>query len=405
MTTTTLRSLIEDHVDQPGFVNAVMSGPANPGERLRAKITMRKVLVKGQNLIQVTRYIEGRAFVENVGSLAELQPPLDPNLYRHLVVRADRFKVEARVTNRGGVVSTKSEEANASELSHDRAKPRLVPQDARFLEVLGLASSGAVKPNGQSKYRQIDQFLHAIINTPGAQKILQQASVSVVDFGCGTGYLTFAIYYYLTTVLGLECSVTGIDRNRELIDRSQKRARDLGWTGLTFACGDIADAHVLKAPDIVVGLHACDTATDDVLLRAIQWRSPVVLVSPCCHHHIQAQMSSAETPDSFRSIIRHGLLKERLGDVLTDGMRCDLLKLLGYQTEAMEFVSLEHTAKNLLIRAGHTHATPQMEDVQRYVTLRDEWGVEPYLEGAIRAANHEVSDRLKTQLSRVESEQ
>jgi SAM-dependent methyltransferase len=259
----------------------------------------------------------------------------------------------------------------------------LVAETAPFLEVLGLASGGSVKPTGQRKFRQINEFLRAVLETQGIDSILGEQPVRVIDFGCGNAYLTFAVYHYLHEVLGVPCEVHGVDRDTALMERANERAAQLGWTGLTFSQGNIGDAPVAWAPHIVIALHACDTATDDVLARAVDWGAPLVLVSPCCHHDVQRQLKVSSSPTDYSSIVRKGLLKERLGDVLTDSLRCDVLGLLGYQSEVIEFVSLEHTAKNLLIRARLTGNKPGPEQIEQYTSLRDQWNLEPYLERAL----------------------
>ena len=240
-----------------------------------------------------------------------------------------------------------------------------------------------MKPTGQKKYRQINEFVKAVIGAPGMEEILREAPVRVLDFGCGNAYLTFAIFHYLHEVLHVPCEVHGIDRDRVLMSRAADRARQLGWTGLTFECGTINETPVASAPHVVIALHACDTATDDVLARTVEWESPVVLVSPCCQHDIQRQMQIASSPTHYSSMVRKGLLKERLGDVLTDSLRCDLLGLLGYQCEVIEFISLEHTAKNLMIRARYTGRVPSADQVAQYISLRDQWSVTPHLERAL----------------------
>jgi hypothetical protein len=144
----------------------------------------------------------------------------------------------------------------------------------------------------------------------------------------------------------------------------------------------------------VIALHACDTATDDVLGRAVGWGSAVVLVSPCCHHDVQRQLKASAAPSDYSSMLRKGLLKERLGDVLTDSLRCDLLGLVGYQSEVIEFISLEHTAKNLMIRAHRTDRKPSTDQIDQYVSLRDQWHIEPYLEA-------KLADRLPALRARI----
>ena len=397
MSDQTLTSLIIDHAAHPGFLRATASGTTTTEH---GKMTIRRILLRGRPVLQVTRYVGTQAFVQNVDSLGDLDPCLDLTGYRHLVVQSEEFKLEARVTKRGAVLTSRTQGTQVAALDHDRPKERLIPESAPFLEVLGLASGRRVKPTAQRKYRQIDQFVRALVSAPGARDLFNDRPVSVADYGCGKAYLTFATYYYLREVLGLRCTVLGIDRNVELVDHSNLRAKQLGWSDLIFRSGSIADVQQDSAPDVVVGLHACDTATDDVILRAVEWESPLLLVSPCCHHDLQKQIESPNGPEPYKSLLRHGFLKERFVDVLTDSLRCDLLRLVGYDAEVLEFVSVEQTARNLLIRAGRLDRAIQLDDVQRYIALRDQWQVEPHLERRLTASNSKAGDGLRMQLAR-----
>ena len=179
--------------------------------------------------------------------------------------------------------------------------------------------------------------------------------------------------------------MTGVDAKEFLMARHQATAAELGWEGLTFAAGQILDYAPAEAPDVVLALHACDTATDDALARAVRWGSRLIFSAPCCHHHLQAQLAAAETPSPFRPVLRHGILRERLGDALTDALRAHILRLLGYRAEVLEFVAVEHTPKNLMIRAVHTGAPPTPALVAEYRALKTYWGVTPYLEELLSA--------------------
>jgi SAM-dependent methyltransferase len=379
--------LLAEYVASPSFVKAVMSVPLDGARAPWQKVTIRTVELQRGVVLQIARSDGKKVDTKSVGASDPLVDETIRLPFRHLTLQTAELTVEARVTKKGKLLSTTTQTTSTASTSHDRQKARLVPETSPFLEVLGLASAGSVKPTGQKKYRQINEFLRAVLGASGIDDVLGRSPVRIVDFGCGNAYLTFAVFHYLHEVLGLPCEVVGIDRNGELMQRANERAVQLGWTGLTFREGNIEDATVEAVPDVVIALHACDTATDDVLSRAVVWGSALVLVSPCCHHDVQRQLKPASTPNDYSSMVRKGLLKERLGDLLTDTLRCDLLGLLGYQSEVIEFISLEHTAKNLMIRAHHTGGAPRPEQVEQYRSLRDQWNIEPYLE-------RKLSDRL-----------
>jgi SAM-dependent methyltransferase len=388
MTEQSTYDLLADHLARPDFVKAVLSGPL-PGSPWK-KVTIRMVELQRGAALQIVRLDERQADTKTV----ERNDPLVADTcrlpFRHLTIQTTDAVVEARVTKKGALLVTSTAAAGAPiSTEHDRQKARLVAENAPFLDALGLASGGSVKPTGQRKYRQINEFLRAFLGATGVEDILCESPIRVVDFGCGNAYLTFAVYHHLHETLGLPCEVVGIDRNGPLMERADERAAKLGWTGLRFREGDIGDAPLDSPPHVVIALHACDTATDDVLSRTVGWGSSLVLVSPCCHHDVQRQLKASAAPSDYSSMLRKGLLKERLGDVLTDSLRCDLLGLVGYQSEVIEFISLEHTAKNLMIRAHRTDREPSTDQVDQYVSLRDQWHIEPYLEA-------KLADRLPT---------
>ncbi len=257
-------------------------------------------------------------------------------------------------------------------------------------------ADGRIRANQQRKFRQINEFLRLIDETGEIDKVTSRP-LRVVDLGCGSAALTFATYHYLTAVKGRAVSMTGVDTKAHLMERHAATAAQLGWDGLRFAAARISDYRPDAPADVVLALHACDTATDEALARAIRWRSRLIFSAPCCHHHLQAQLAAAETPSPFRPVLRHGILRERLGDALTDALRAHILRLLGYRAEVLEFVAVEHTPKNLMIRAVHTGAPPTAALVAEYQALKAYWGVTPYLETC--SASAAVSDCPPTPLS------
>jgi SAM-dependent methyltransferase len=200
----------------------------------------------------------------------------------------------------------------------------------------------------------------------------------VVDLGCGNAYLTFAAYRFLTHVRGLTVDFTGVDTKRQARERNTELAASLGWDGLHFIEGTIADAPVDGA-DIVLALHACDTATDDALARAVAWGAKYVLAAPCCHHDLQRQLREGVPPAAYGLLTRHGILRERFADVLTDALRASLMRQAGYRAEIIEFVPSEHTPRNTLLRAVRTGAKADAKALDEYRALVAEWGVTPKL--------------------------
>ena len=243
-----------------------------------------------------------------------------------------------------------------------------------------------MKPSRQSKYRQVEEFLRILdasigdaldkghLRTPTAEQPLE-----IVDLGCGNAYLTFVTERYLTHVRGLPVHLTGIDQREQSREHNAGIARELG-VDATFVASSIEGAEPVTPPDVVLALHACDTATDDALARALEWGTPLILAAPCCHHDIAAQLRKAPTPAPYAMLTRHGILRERFADTLTDGLRASLLRLQGYRVDVMQFVGSEHTPRNTLLRAVRT-GKPVAGGAarQEYDELVATWGVRPRL--------------------------
>jgi SAM-dependent methyltransferase len=272
--------------------------------------------------------------------------------------------------------------------AHDRRKPRLLPEDHPVLRAVGIADAdGRVKPSKQAKYRQVEEFLRSLgpavdeamsagrLRTPTPEDPLR-----VVDLGCGNAYLTFAAHAYLGEVRGLPVRLVGVDVKAQSREHNSALAAGLGIADtVSFVQGDIATAVVPDAPDVVLALHACDTATDDALARAVEWEAPLVLAAPCCHHDVAAQLRRAPTPAPYSMLTRHGILRERFADTLTDAVRAGLLRLVGYRVDVVEFVESKHTPRNTLLRAVRTGATPSGRARAEYDDLTRTWGVHPAL--------------------------
>jgi SAM-dependent methyltransferase len=241
----------------------------------------------------------------------------------------------------------------------------------------------------QRKYSQINEYLRIFTEIDFLQAFPHNR-VNVIDYGCGNAYLTFATYFYLNNILKIDAHVIGIDIKTDLLEAHRRKANDLGWHGLSFVEGRISNFHPEQPPDIVIALHACDTATDDAISQGIKANSRMIVTAPCCQHHLQKELSKVPIPQPFRAVQQDGILKERLGDILTDTFRATILRLFGYHTDVFQFVSTEHTSKNLMIRAfkANDKAAPNLPIYDEYKALKSFWGVTPFLE-------HLLSDELE----------
>lgn len=347
-----LRALLGE---SDSLVRAVGSGRAR-GSRWR-RIEARYVDLTAGRRLQVVRYDDTQSFTSNheVGDLDELVAEPVTNWH----VETTSHTHQLRITKKGRWLHHSSARAAVPEpdRSHDRAKQRLLPPDAPVLRHLGVSDSqGRIKPTRQAKYRQVEEFLRALDAalddawTGGhLRRPTPDAPLRVVDLGCGNAYLSLSALAHRDDV-----HMTGVDSKQQSHDHNTQVAAELGWSERTdFQVATIAEAEVADV-DVVVALHACDTATDDALARAVEWGAPVVLAAPCCHHDIAAQLRTAELPEELHLLVRDGIVRERFADTLTDTLRADLLRQRGYRVDVMEFVESQHTPRNTLLRAVHT---------------------------------------------------
>ncbi len=380
-----LAAIHEAVLDETRFVRATFSGQQrgqnNPWQRLE----LRPVEVQGQRHLQFSFFDEKQNIVKNyAGSTAvtELTAALDlPFRNFHIITQNETIQINLSKKGKAIVTRHANESPQAVTLAHDRAKNTILSEgeDIPFLRALGvMREDGRIKADRRSKFQQINAFLKILAEVDEIAALPEP--VRMIDFGCGNAYLTFAAYHYLQNILGKQARIVGVDGQEKLIARNQRLAQQLGWDGLTFEQGMIIDYQADPPPNIVVALHACDTATDDTLAQGIRWQSQVIIAAPCCHHHLQVQLKERPSPPEFTAVLRYGLLHERLGDVLTDAFRAAILRLHGYQVTVMQFVSPDHTPKNLLLRAVRKDEGGGGETaVTEYTQLQQYWQVKPYL--------------------------
>ncbi len=394
--------------DDSRLVRATLSGRQRNSIVPYRRVEMRYVDLKAGRFLQVTSYDDTQAHTRNVAAGlaadAEIDALLDAG-YANWTVDTSTETVQVRVTKKGNLLLHRSPQAAPVEpdRGHDRAKRRRLEDSDELFEVLGIAEPGGrIKPSRMAKFRQVQDFLaalepvvaDAVALGPGPAMSAQRP-LRVVDLGCGNAYLTFAALRYLSAVRHLPVDVVGIDVKAQAHGHNHDAAERLGvGDQVRFVDSTIRAASVADPPDLVLALHACDTATDEALARAAEWRAPVILAAPCCHHDIQRQLASTDIPAPYRLVTRHGILRERLADVLTDALRSAILRMVGYRVEVIEFVASEHTPRNALIRAVRTDAPPSAETVAGYRALRDEWQVHPALAGMLSVDHPLLSEGM-----------
>lgn len=376
------------------FVRAVFSGVQKGAMVPYTRVVLRPIEVKGNPVVQFAYFDAKKCITKNYRN-EELREHLDALLelpFRSIHVTTASEEIQVQITKDGKPLVHRKKLAQVREtipLAHDRPKDVLLPEGKPdpYLQAIGfMTADGKIRADKQKKFKQINEFLKLIQQT-GVLEKLNKPILDVVDFGCGNAYLTFAVYHYLNHILGRPARLTGIDVRSDLLQKHTETVQSLGWQNIRFEERTIVQYQPETSPDIVLALHACDTATDEALAQGIKHDAPLIISVPCCHHHLQVQLERAPTPEPFRPVARHGILAERMGDVLTDAFRAQILRLHGYQTDVIQFISSEHTAKNLMIRAVNAHlpATPALR--QEYAAMRDYWHVTPYLETLFEEPN------------------
>ncbi|CAB4689315.1 MAG: methyltransferase [Actinobacteria bacterium] len=389
-------------LDPEVLVRAVASGRQKGQQARWRRVELRYVDLKAGRHLQVTAYDDTQAHTSNhllaEGSTA-VRDAVDDLLdqpFAHWHVDTTTQTHQVRVTKRLEAMLHTSDRAEAVgvERGHDRDKERLLPEDDPVFRALGLTDAqGRIKPSRQAKYRQVEEFLRLLDSSltdamgKGLRRGTPDDPLRIVDLGCGNAYLTFAAQRYLTSVRGLHVRVTGADVKEQSREHNTAVAAELGIDA-EFVVGTIAGVRLDPAPEVVLALHACDTATDEALARAVEWGSPLVLAAPCCHHDIAAQLRRTPTPSPYAALTRHGILRERLADTLTDGLRASLMRIQGYRVDVVQFVESQHTPRNTLLRCVRSGGPVRGGGVrQEYDDLVAQWGIAPRLAALLESAD------------------
>ena len=366
------------------LVRVVLSGRRRNMQTPNERIDIRPVALKDGIAIQVS-HSDGRQMT------SKNYPPADAPFaqllragFANVLLEHTQGSLALRITKKGEALVHRENTKHEQDLSHDRTKSRLLDAGDPYLIAVGISDAqGQVKPSKMDKYKQVEEFLRLLMPTltsaMSAGHIHQPTDknpLTIVDLGCGHAYLTFAAHQYLRSQ-GIAVQVIGIDVRTAARDRNNEIARQLGIDKtIEFRAEEIADT-TLTTADIAIALHACDTATDDAIAWTIHADAKLALIAPCCHHDIQAQMN--EIPEPWSLLTRNGIMKERLGDLLTDALRMQIMKLRGYRVEAIEFVGGEHTPRNLMIRAVKTGAVADPAEERKYEEMLTLWKVKPAL--------------------------
>lgn len=361
-------------VDPDQLVRAVASGRRRGDAPRWQRAELRPVTLKAGDRLQVSTQARDadsqRPAVRNVDwgePAATVAAEMVAEPFGNWHVQTTTQTLQLRVTKRGEAQVHRAASEAPQQLAHDRRKPHLLDPGDPLFTVLGA---------GAAKRRQVDAFLRALDTTLPADL---PDPLRIVDLGCGNAYLTFAAHRYLSG-RGVEVVTHGVDVRADSAARNTELARRLDYP-VRFSASSIADAaDGTDVPHVVLALHACDTATDEALARAVRWEAPYVLAAPCCHHDVARQLRGRPAPTPYAPLTGHGILRERFADILTDALRAALLRRCGYRVDVTEFVASQHTPRNILLRAVRTGATATTPaETDHYDELVTAWGVRPRL--------------------------
>jgi SAM-dependent methyltransferase len=381
-------SLLGESLKEGSFVKLSL-GKYRGEEAQLQKVSVRLVTIKNSDQLsflyryQTKDVVKNHPLAEGIGLVSSLLGATF--LSGHLFTTERDAQLEFSKKLKSRMSLTKPTLTSHPSKSHDRKKSRQIElENNLYLKALGVTNErGEVRGRMGDKWRQINKFIETVGSLFDSSCINSKQEISIVDMGSGKGYLTFAVYDYFNNVRGLKASVVGVEARRELVDFCNTVARDAGFDRLRFEAGYIRD-YELEKVDILIALHACNTATDEAIYQGIKAEASVIICAPCCHQQIRPQI---DAPMMLRPILRHGILLEREAETATDGLRALLLELSGYNSKVFEFISTEHTHKNTMLVGvkQNTNAPDQNEILKQIEAVKNFYGIrEHYLEALLQ---------------------
>ncbi|RGY95928.1 SAM-dependent methyltransferase [Clostridium sp. AM58-1XD] len=372
-----LKAVLEEFLDS-GLYDVILSNPVRKDGMSKVKI--RPLLLRGELIFQAEEFCGKQAFHKNLPkeeAKTYIISSMDGN-FRQMELKAQAGEARLLVGKKGTVTMKVKRTAPAkmsggpsAVLSHNRKKRYVLEEGipVPFLVDLGvMTADGTIVRSRYDKFRQINRFLEFIEDI--LPRLNKEKETTIIDFGCGKSYLTFAMYYYLKDLKGYPIRVIGLDLKKDVIERCNILSRQYGFEQLQFYTGDIASYDGVDHVDMVVTLHACDTATDYALAKAVKWGADVILSVPCCQHELNGQIENG----LLEPVLRYGLIKERMAALCTDAVRAQLLEHAGYRTQILEFIDMEHTPKNILIRAvkqgGKKDNVKELEELMAFLHVK-----------------------------------
>ncbi|MGL4736796.1 MAG: class I SAM-dependent methyltransferase [Cellulosilyticaceae bacterium] len=369
-----LLGIFEQALTEDTFISCVFSNPRLKSEEYK-KVSCKPVMISQTVMIQFASLKDNKEFHNNV-ALTDAIGYIKTHClgYKQVQLFTSTHDYQALVNKKGGatIKKTAATKTKPVAITHNRTKTYILDHEGShgFLKRLGIMDlEGKIKPTKYDKYKQINKYLETIASVIPE---LGEDQVRVIDFGCGKSYLTFAMYHYLKERLGKNVEIVGLDLKEDVIQFCNTLATELGFSDLKFQIGDIGHYTTNKRIDMVVSLHACNTATDAALAKAINWDAKVILAVPCCQHECATQIVNP----TFEPLLKHGILKEKIASLITDGLRAQKLEAEGYKVSVSEFIDMQHTPKNILIKAVRSSKSVDPKAQADYDILSNYFGLD-----------------------------
>lgn len=386
-------NIFKDSINNNNFIKGIFSNPTK--ESSYKKINLKPVQIKEEFFIQFESFVNNKAFHKNenlIDSFKILDEIIDT--FKQILIVTSNQEIQILQNKKGFSIKRKNTESKTLELSHNKQKNYILQDNIPipFLIRLGVMSEvGKVSKEKFNKFRQINRYLEFIEDTLKElqEKKLVGNSMKIIDFGCGKSYLTFALYHYLKNIKNLDIDVIGLDLKEDVINHCNTIAKDLNFNNLQFLKGDIKDFDIFKDVDLIFSLHACNNATDYSILKGLELGAKAILAVPCCQSEINQKIDKSSTTQ-LNGVLspfgNHGILQERFSSLATDALRALSLELCGYNTKVMEFIDMEHTPKNILIKAilGSPSKEKLEEKRKEYDKYLEFLGVNPLLDSLLK---------------------
>ncbi|CAI6144591.1 MAG: hypothetical protein SPLUMA2_SPLUMAMAG2_00168 [uncultured Sulfurimonas sp.] len=377
-----IRELSQRIINNEVIIFATFSGIRNKSLKTFNKATIKKVMIKNELKYQFEYIYDKNVEHKNLNKIDSINEidNLLKTYFKQALINTLESDYHILVSKSGvAKINKKAATKKFEEISHNRKKKYILNEGevTSFLVELGIMTAdGKVINSKYDKFKQINRYLELVSDCiPYLDK---NKTIRIIDFGCGKAYLTFALYDFLVLKMGYNVEIVGLDLKENVIKFCSNLAKKLNYDDLRFVQGDIKGFNEFENVDMVISLHACNTATDDALATAVNWGAKVILAVPCCQHELLKKIKNKK----MLPLLKYGIIKEKLSSLLTDSLRANVLEIMGYRTQVLEFIDMEHTPKNIMIRAFFEDISNVDKVVEEYKEFKKEWQISPYIEEA-----------------------